>query len=97
MAEPSFLRLRLLLGRHLPFQRLPQAILHVVRDALRLHAFVDLKGLLCRVDDHEAVGTFGNVRLETPLHVRVAVRVQVVVQFLEELFTSKQRRLPLFA
>ena len=97
MAEPSFLRLRLLLGRHLPFQRLPQAILHVVRDALRLHAFVDLKGLLCRVDDHEAVGTLGHVCLKPPFQIRITVRIQIIVEFLKKLLTGEQRRLPLSA
>jgi len=84
-------------GGYFALERLEQARLDILGNLLRLATFVDFESLLGGVDDDETVRTFGDVGLEAALHFGIAVRVEIIVQFLEELFTGKQRRLPLFA
>ena|ERR1700722_15137777 len=83
--------------RHLAFQRFQQTCLDVLWNLLRLTALVNLQRLLGRVDDDKAVRALRDVRLQATFYIRVAAWVQKIVQFLKELFTGKQRRLPLFA
>ena len=87
---------RVVRGRgHLLFEGLQHASLDVIREGLRFGTLVKLPYLLSGVDDCEATGAFANVRLKTALQLHVEVRVQIVVQFLKELFAGKQKRLPL--
>ena len=66
MPEPFFLDLGFFRG-DLPLQRLPQPVFDVLGNPARLDAFVNPKGFLGGVDDHETIGTFGDVRLQPPL------------------------------
>jgi hypothetical protein len=77
---------------HLLFEGLQQASLDVFREDLRFDTFVKSHYLLSGVDDCETTGAFAKVRLEPVLQLDVEVRVQIVVQFLKELLTGKQKR-----
>ncbi len=83
--------------RHLTLQSLQKSISDIVGNGLWLDTFVNHERLLSSVHNHKTVGTFSNVGLEAALHILVAVRVQVIVQFLKKLPTGEQKRLPLSA
>ena len=80
---------------NLAIKSLQQPGLYVIRNLLRLNALIDLQCLLRRIDDDKAIGTFSHVRLKPALHLRVRIWIEIIVQFLKELFTSEQVRLPL--
>ena len=72
-----------------------QAVVHVLRDDFFFHPFEDLNGLLCGVADHPAVRAIVDVLFEMRLQLLVYLFIQIIIQFLEESLTSKQkRRLP---
>jgi hypothetical protein len=75
-------------GGHLAIKRFQEPRLHVFRNALRFDPLIDLQGPLSGIDNDKTVGTFGDVRLKAPLHFCVRVRVEIIVQFLKELFTG---------
>ena len=80
---------------HLLFEGLQQASRDVFREGLRFDTFIKSYYPLSGVDDSETTGALADVRLEQALQLHVEVRVQIVVQFLKELLTGKQKRLPL--
>ena len=80
---------------HLLFEGLQQVSLDVFGESLRFDTFIKSNYFLSGVDDSETTGAFANVRVEPALQLHVEVRVQIIVQFLKELLTGKQKRLPL--
>ena len=80
---------------HLLFEGLQQASLSVFRESLRFDTFIKSNYFLSGVDDSETTGAFASVKVEPALQLHVEVRIQRVVQFLKELLTGKQKRLPL--
>jgi hypothetical protein len=55
---------------------------------LRLHALVDLKRLLGRIDNDEAIGAFTDVGFQAVLQSRINVGIQIIVEFLQKLLTG---------
>ena len=64
---------------------------------LRLHALVDLNGLLGGIQDHETIGTFRDMRLDMFPQFDIYAVVEIVIQLLQKLLTGKQKRRPLSA
>ena len=71
--------------------------MNIFRDVLLPHSLVDLDGFLGRVTDHKAVRTLGDVSFEPPAQLDVYGLVEVIVEFVQELLTGKQKRRPLSA
>ena len=84
-------------SRHLPFQGFDQPGVNVGRKHLCSHSLVDLNCLLGRVTHHPAVGTLRDVRFQLSAELYVRGLIEKVVELLQELFTCKQKRRPLFA
>ena len=73
--------------------------MNLIRNGLRVHAFVNLNGLFGGVADYPAIRALRDVAFEFPPEFRIdfLVFVEKIVEFGEELFTSKQKRRPLSA
>ncbi len=71
--------------------------MHLFGYYLRRHSFVNLDGFLGGVTDHPAVRALGNVRLQLLTKFYIRGLVEKIVELLQELFTCKQKRRPLFA
>ncbi len=76
------------------FQGFHQPCLDVLRNFLRLHSFEYLNGLLGRVADDPAIGTFVDMPLELGPEARIQSVVEKVAHFRQELLTGKQTRRP---
>jgi hypothetical protein len=64
---------------------------------LGCHALVHLNCLLSGVADHPAVRALGDVGLKLAPQFDIGGFVEKIVELLQELFTCKQKRRPLFA
>src|SRR6185369_12854152 len=75
---------------HLTLDSHPQARLDVLGDGFGFHSFINLQSLQSRIDNDKAVGTFVHVRFEIGLDRGVYIGIEIIVQFLEKLFTGNQ-------
>jgi hypothetical protein len=71
--------------------------LDVGGNGLSVEAFVDLQSLLRGIDDDKAIGALGDVSFKVDLGGSIHIRVEVIVEFLKELFTGNQGNPPLSA
>ena len=71
--------------------------MHCLGNYLRSHPLVHLDSLFRGVADHPAVGALGYMSLQLPAKFFIRCLVEIVVEILQELFTCKQKRRPLFA
>jgi len=70
------------------FERFPETRFHAFRNGLRFDTFIDLKRLLSSVYHDEAIWTFADVLFQMAFGRRIATGVQIIIQFLKELFTG---------
>jgi hypothetical protein len=69
----------------------------VLGQSLRQHTLINLNCFFGGVENHKTIRAFSDVRLNPAAKLDVPGLIEIIVEFLKELFTCKQKRRPLSA
>ena len=71
--------------------------MHVRRQSLSEYAFINLNCFLGGVQNDKTIRALRDVRLNSAAKLEIPGLVEIIVEFLKELLTCKQKRRPLSA